>query len=139
MDLDFVANLGVHCKSAYPGILMGYEFKINVQDESNPNLGYANIVKNKNSLVEGVLMGINEIEFLLLDSYEGYPDLYSRSKMEIISPKMNKTYTAWVYTGNSCYVVNRNLLLTGVQKKRINNGFPYLSLKYQNKLLGMMK
>ena len=52
---------------------------------------------------------------------------------------MNKTYTAWVYTGNSYYVVNQNLLLTGVQKKRINNGFPYLSLKYQNKLLGMMK
>ena len=52
---------------------------------------------------------------------------------------MKKTYTAWVYTGNSGYVVNRNLNLTAVQKKRINNGFPYLSLGYQNNLLGMMK
>ena len=29
-------------------------------------------------------MEITEMDFLLLDSYEGYPELYSRSKIEII-------------------------------------------------------
>tara|TARA_Y100000589_G_scaffold264506_1_gene255223 strand:- start:897 stop:1316 length:420 start_codon:yes stop_codon:yes gene_type:complete len=139
MDLDFVTNLGVQYKKACSGILMGYEFKINVQDKSNPIFGYANIVKNKNTNVEGVLMEITQMEFLLLDSYEGYPQMYSRSKMKIISKEMNKIQTAWVYTGNLDYLVTNNLRLTPFQKKRINNGFPFLSLEYQNNILRIIK
>jgi gamma-glutamylcyclotransferase (GGCT)/AIG2-like uncharacterized protein YtfP len=139
MDLDFVAKLGIQYKQSFSGILFGHEFKTNVQDESNPNFGYANIVSNKNSIVEGVLMEIDEMEFILLDSYECYPSLYSRSKIEIVSPKTNKTYTAWVYKGNSNYVINQNLKLTDIQKKRLFNGFPFLSVEYQRKLLGIIQ
>ena len=97
MDLDFVAKLGIQYKQSFSGILFGHEFKTNVQDESNPNFGYANIVSNKNSIVEGVLMEIDEMEFILLDSYECYPKLYSRSKIEIVSPKTNKTYLSLIH------------------------------------------
>tara|TARA_Y100000589_G_scaffold207392_1_gene195586 strand:+ start:325 stop:774 length:450 start_codon:yes stop_codon:yes gene_type:complete len=139
MDLDFVTSLGVQYKSACSGVLMGYEFKINVQDKSNPRFGYANIVKNINTSVEGVLMEITQMEFPLLDSYEGYPQMYSRSKMQIISKNMNKIHTAWVYTGNLNFIIARNLCLTPFQKKRINNGFRFLSKEYQINLLRIIK
>ena len=139
MDLDFVSSLGVHFKSAFSGTLFEHEFKINVKDESNPNFGYANIVPCRNSLVEGVLMEITEMDFLLLDSYEGYPQLYSRSKIEILNTKKNKIFKAWVYKGNSDYLGNRNLLLTSIQKKRIQRGFNFLSVEYQNRLSKMIK
>ena len=135
MDLDFVNSLGVHFKSAVSGILFDYEFKINVKDESNPKFGYANIVPNKKSFVEGVLIEISEMDFLLLDSYEGYPKLYSRSKIEIINTKTKKIFKAWVYNGNSDYIGKRNLLLNSDQKKRIQRGFKFLSVEYQNRLL----
>lgn len=135
MDLSFTNNLGVKFNEAYPAVLFGYELKINVQDESNPNFGYANIMPNKGSFVEGVLMKVTKEDILLLDSYEGYPDLYLRSKMNIFLPNRNKAYDAWVYTGKSNCIVNRNLLLSKSQKKRINNGFSFLTLEYQNKLL----
>jgi gamma-glutamylcyclotransferase (GGCT)/AIG2-like uncharacterized protein YtfP len=139
MDLDFVASLGVHFKSAFSGILFEHDFEINVKDESNSNFGYANIVPSRNSHVEGVLMEITEMDFLLLDSYEGYPELYSRSKIEITNTKNNKIFRAWVYKGNSNYLVNRNLQLTSIQKKRIQGGFTFLSVEYQNRLLKIIK
>ena len=88
--------------------------------------------------VEGVLMEIHEKDLFILDSYEGYPELYSRSKLDIFCADNKSTISAWVYTGNSDYVVERNLNLENIQKERIHNGFKFLSLQYQNNLLKFM-
>ena len=138
MDLNFVKELGVYYKTACSGKLIGYEIQINVQDSIKPDYGYANVISNPNSTVEGVLLEISDEHLFLLDSYEGYPELYSRYELEIHCLNNKKNYKAWVYSGNSNYVVNRNLKLTSIQKQRIQNGFPFLSIEYQNKILRIM-
>ena len=139
MDLNFVKELGVYYKKPCSGKLIGYEVQINVQDSIQPDYGYANVILNSNSAVEGVLLEISDEHLFLLDSYEGYPELYSRCKLEIHSLNNKKNYKAWVYSGNSNYVVNRNLKLTSIQKQRIQSGFPFLSIEYQKKLLKIMQ
>ena len=135
MDLNFVKELGVYYKKPCSGKLIGYEVQINVQDSIKPDYGYANVIPNPNSTVEGVLLEISDEHLLLLDSYEGYPELYSRFELEIHCTNNKKKYKAWVYSGNSNYVVDRNLKLTRTQKQRIQSGFPFLSIEYQKKIL----
>ena len=138
IDLDFVTALGVRYEEPCSGKLIDFDFQINVMNNSDTEFGYANIIKKKNCFVEGVLMKIPETDFFLLDSYEGYPGLYSRSKLKIILTENDKTSTAWVYIGEPSCIVNQNLKLSKIQKVRINNGFPFLSTGYQNKLLNLM-
>ena len=139
MDLNFVKELGVYYKKPCSGKLIGYEVQINVQDSIQPDYGYANVVPNPNSTVEGVLLEISDEHLFLLDSYEGYPELYSRFELEIHCTNNKKKYKAWVYSGNSNYVVDRNLKLTRTQKQRIQSGFPFLSIEYQKKILKIMQ
>ena len=138
MDLSFVKELGVCYTNPCSGKLIGFNFQINVRDSTNTTFGYANVTPNKNAEVEGVLMEIHEKDLFILDSYEGYPELYSRSKLDIFCADNKSTISAWVYTGNSDYVVERNLNLENIQKERIHNGFKFLSLQYQNNLLKFM-
>ena len=135
MDLNFVKKLAVYYKKECSAKLIGYEVQINVQDSIQPDYGYANVIPNPNSTVEGVLLEISDEHLLLLDSYEGYPELYSRFELEIHCTNNKKKYKAWVYSGNSNYVVDRNLKLTRTQKQRIQSGFPFLSIEYQKKIL----
>ena len=135
MDLNFVKKLAVYYKKECSAKLIGYEVQINVQDSIKPDYGYANVIPNPNSTVEGVLLEISDEHLLLLDSYEGYPELYSRFELEIHCTNNKKKYKAWVYSGNSNYVVDRNLKLTRTQKQRIQSGFPFLSIEYQKKIL----
>ena len=134
MDVSFVRELGVRFKNHCSGQLNGFELNVNVKDSINPNLGYANIVPDENQKVEGVLFQITEEDLILLDSYEGFPELYSRIQMNVFSLKTKTYLKAWVYTGNMNFVVNRNLKLNKFQKDRIKNGFKSLSIEYQRKL-----
>ena len=138
MDLSFVKNLGVYFKKPCSGKLVGFNFQINVLDLTNIAYGYANVVPCESAEVEGVLMEIHEKDLFTLDLYEGYPELYSRNKLDIICSENKRTICAWVYTGKSKYVVEQNLKLDNIQKKRINNGFNFLSNQYQNHLLKFM-
>lgn len=135
MDLSFVKELGVEYKDAQLGILNDFEFQTSVQDDSNPAYGFANVVASKNNNVQGILMSVSEDQLPLLDSYEGYPYLYSRKQLSIFSPFSNETVIAWVYLGAKSYVVKHNLKLSEIQKYRIKNGFDFLNLKYQKALL----
>ena len=139
MDLNFVKELGVYYKKPCYGKLIGYEVQINVQDSIQPDYGYANVIPNPNSTVEGVLLEISDEHLFLLDSYEGYPELYSRCELEIHCQNNKKKYKAWVYSGNSNSIVNRNLKLTSIQKQRIQSGFSFLSIEYQKKILKIMQ
>tara|TARA_Y100000589_G_scaffold193120_1_gene182797 strand:- start:8961 stop:9410 length:450 start_codon:yes stop_codon:yes gene_type:complete len=134
MDVLFVRDLGVHFKNPCSGQLNGFELNVNVKDSTNPNLGYANIVPDKKQKVEGVLFEITEEDLILLDSYEGYPELYSRKQINVFSLKTKTYFKAWVYIGNMNFVVNRNLKLGKFQRDRIKNGFKFLSIEYQRKL-----
>ena len=139
MDVKFVGELGVSYKNPCSGQLIGFDLYINVQDTTNPNFGYANIKPSENNTVEGVLFEIPEEDLILLDSYEGYPELYSRRQINVFSLKSKTHLNAWVYEANLNFVVNRNLELSNIQKDRIHNGFVFLTLEYQKKLAKLMQ
>jgi gamma-glutamylcyclotransferase (GGCT)/AIG2-like uncharacterized protein YtfP len=45
--------------------------------------GYANIVRDENGIVEGVLYEITDSDLKVLDRYEGYPSHYERIKVVV--------------------------------------------------------
>ncbi len=139
MDVQFVGELGVRYENPCSGQLIGFDLYINVQDTTNSNFGYANIEPRENNTVEGVLFEIPEEDLILLDSYEGYPELYSRRQINVFSSKSKTHLKAWVYEGNLNFVVNRNLELSNTQKDRIRNGFVFLTVDYQKKLAKLMQ
>ncbi len=130
MDLNFVKSLGVDFHNAQRGILEGFRFEISVKDDIDPNFGYANIVLDNSSQVEGVLMQIPQGQIHLLDQYEGYPSLYSRQINTVLN-SINKPVNAWVYIGTPEFSTHQNLKLTEEQIQRIQNGFDFLSTEYQ--------
>lgn len=66
-----------------PGSLNGYSLNFNKIATNNPKEGYANIVPDKNEVVEGVLYEIPRSDLPILDRYEGYPEHYDRIVEEI--------------------------------------------------------
>ncbi len=61
--------------------------------------GKANIESKENSLVEGTLFNLTEEQFKRLNTYEGVPTHYFRSKMNVIESNDN-TVVAEVYIAN---------------------------------------
>ena len=57
----------------------------------------ADIVEDENEEVLGAIYVISKEELEILDTLEGYPDLYNRIKVEVIDEKGN-TYEALAYT-----------------------------------------
>ncbi|MBI34066.1 MAG: hypothetical protein CMP67_01715 [Flavobacteriales bacterium] len=138
MDLHFMKSLGVRYENPQSGKLFGYDFQVNVMDSFNRNYGYANVTLNNETHVEGILVEIPKIDLALLDAYEGYPELYSRRKLNIQCSGENKKLESWVYLGNLNCISKRNLKLSIIQKERIKEGFEFLSEGYQKKLLNLM-
>ncbi|WP_395625717.1 gamma-glutamylcyclotransferase family protein [Daejeonella sp.] len=63
------------------GILEDYELKFNKIASKKSGVGYANIVSQKGSKVEGLLFSIDNIE--LLDQFEGFPSHYKKEILKI--------------------------------------------------------
>lgn len=57
----------------------------------------ADIVENETEEVLGALYVISKEELEILDTLEGYPDLYDRIKVEV-TDKRGSTYEAFAYT-----------------------------------------
>nr|WP_300003892.1 gamma-glutamylcyclotransferase family protein [Tissierella sp.] len=57
----------------------------------------ADIIENKDQEVLGALYVISKEELEILDTLEGYPDLYNRIEIEVIDEK-GSTYEAFAYT-----------------------------------------
>jgi len=74
---------GVNFLKREHAILEGWRLEFNKVSSRNPEEGYANIVKDENSVVEGVLYEINDSDLKILDMYEGYPNHYERIKVVV--------------------------------------------------------
>lgn len=77
-------------------ILRGWKLVFNKVSSKNPEEGYANIVKDENSIVEGILYLIEDDSIKKLDGYEGYPEHYDRKELEVELEDGSKV-KAWVY------------------------------------------
>jgi len=83
MDPDRMRERGVNFLKREHAILEGWRLEFHKVSSRNPDEGYANIVKDENSVVEGILYEINDSDLKILDRYEGYPNHYERIKVAV--------------------------------------------------------
>lgn len=131
MSADRLLERGVNFLSKEKGTLKGYRFLINKKSQKNPNIGFANIIKDENSEVEGILYEVKTEDILKLDKYEGYPKHYRRENHIINNQE------AIVYIANDSWTSENELGTTDEYKNHILEGKEYLSEKYYNKLLNI--
>lgn len=97
MNTDRMRERGVFFYSRQPLMLVGYSLIFN-KKVSTPNAGAANIVPDKNGVVEGVLYRVSLKGIFNLDKYEHYPNEYERVIMRVPYDDKNhiviKTYIA---------------------------------------------
>ena len=122
-------NRGVNFKSKEKGILKGYKLVINKKSQKNPNIGFANIIKDKNSEVEGIIYEVNHSEILKLDKFEGSPKHYRKEIIDINNKQ------CIVYIANDTWISNIELKTTEEYKNHILEGKEFLSKEYYDKLL----
>ncbi len=65
-------------------ILRGYRLEFNKISSNNPEEGYANIVPDEDSLVEGILYKVTEEDIKKLDYYEGYFEHYYKENVKVV-------------------------------------------------------
>jgi gamma-glutamylcyclotransferase (GGCT)/AIG2-like uncharacterized protein YtfP len=76
--------------------LKGYRLDF-TRYSSGWNCGVADIVRDEESEVWGVIYKITDSDFKALDHYEGYPDLYTRFQTNVETPS-GPLQGIWVYT-----------------------------------------
>ena len=74
---------GVNFLKREHAILEGWRLEFNKVSSRNSKEGYANIVRDENGIVEGVLYDIADSDLKILDRYEGYPSHYERIKVVV--------------------------------------------------------
>jgi len=124
-----MTSRGVNFISKEKGILNGYKFIINKKSYKNPSIGFANVIKDKNSDVEGIIYEVHHSAILRLDKFEGAPKHYRR-EIHIINEK-----ECIVYIANDTWTVNETLSTTEEYKNHILKGKDYLTEDYYNNLL----
>jgi cation transport regulator ChaC len=83
MDPDRMRVRGVNFLKREHAILEGWRLEFNKVSSRNSKEGYANIVRDENGIVEGVLYDIADSDLKILDRYEGYPSHYERIKVVV--------------------------------------------------------
>lgn len=120
---------GVNFLSKEKGTLKGYRFVINKKSQKNPNIGFANIIEDATSEVEGIIYEVTYENIKKLDVFEGAPKHYKR-EVKIINDKQ-----CVVYIANNNWISDNELETTDEYKNHILEGKNFLSEKYYNKLL----
>jgi gamma-glutamylcyclotransferase (GGCT)/AIG2-like uncharacterized protein YtfP len=100
MDFRRLEDRGVSFEFLGLGILEDYILKFNKIASKRSGVGYANIVKQKGSRVEGLLFSIANIE--KLDRFEGYPTHYKKEILKI--QHSNSFVDATVYVAAADWV-----------------------------------
>ncbi|HOJ85874.1 MAG TPA: gamma-glutamylcyclotransferase [Elusimicrobiales bacterium] len=87
MDAERMKKRNVKFLSRYRGILKGWRLEFNKVALKNEKEGYANIVPDENSYVEGCVYEIEDRYIEELDKHEAYPDHYERKYVIIETEK----------------------------------------------------
>ena len=129
MSSSRLTERGVNFLSKEKGTLKGYKFIINKKSQKNPNIGFANIIKDNSSEVEGIIYEVNEEDLIKLDKYEGAPKHYKRETYIINNKK------CVIYIANKEWTSINELKATEEYKNHILEGKEFLSDNYYKKLL----
>lgn len=129
MNESRMTNRGVNYISKEKGTLKGYRFTINKMSQKNNSIGFANVVKDPNSEVEGIIYEVNHADILKLDKFEGFPRHYRREILDINNKQVI------VYIANQKWTTQNELGTTEEYKNHILEGKDFLSENYYQKLL----
>ena len=83
MDPERMRRRGIRFSRREHAVLEGFRLEFNKVSSRNPREGYANIVKDPESVVEGILYEIEESDLRRLDRREGYPFHYRRTRVYV--------------------------------------------------------
>lgn len=93
MDFNQLDERKIFFKFLGVAKLINYELRFNKVASNKPGVGYANIMHQEGAIVEGLLLNVENLE--ALDKFEGYPNHYEKSEMEVVVN--DKLVTAIVY------------------------------------------
>ena len=120
----------------FPAVLKGYKLKFNKVAKAGNGEGYANIIKDSNETVEGVVYFISMLSLKRLEKWEGCPEHYERTIVEIEKKASNEKLKVWTF------IANQNKVEDNLKPKReylqcLLNGKEFLSSEYYKKLLSV--
>jgi gamma-glutamylcyclotransferase len=130
MSIERLKDRKINWTTREKGIIKGYKLVINKRSKKNPNIGFANIVEDENSIVEGIIYDIPDEDVYILDKYEGVNNNhYYKTYMYI------NNESVLVYIANGSWLSDKELETTEEYKNFILEGKEFLSKEYINKLL----
>ncbi len=132
MDLARVEGLGLKFDSLRAAKLPGWKLVFNVIDNKADGTGYANIVPDKDSTVEGLIYELDHVSLKKLDYYEGYPRYYLKKKVVALNDDGERV-SCITYVGNQ-KMIQRGLKPLRIYMKHLLSGKAFLSPKYFAKL-----
>jgi gamma-glutamylcyclotransferase (GGCT)/AIG2-like uncharacterized protein YtfP len=122
---------GINPISKEIGFLDNYKFIINKKSFKNPDIGFANIQKSDNNIVEGILYKILKEDIKKLDKYEGFPKHYNK-KLLPIRNESGVNIISFVYISQPKWESKIILKTNKKYKKYILEGKQYLTKDYYN-------
>jgi gamma-glutamylcyclotransferase len=128
MSESNLKNRGVIFSNKQKGILRGYQFIINKKSYKDPTIGFANIIPNINSFVEGVLYDVDPSEITKLDIFEGFPKHYNKISVYVNVDGFFEE--SIVYIAQKEWTSPIELKTTEEYKNKILEGKENLSEKY---------
>ena len=127
MDKSRMEERSCVFKTATSAVLKEYKLVFNKRSFKDPTMGFGNIEKNENSIVEGILYELDDSMIHILDKYEGYPKHYNRVKLTVNTS--TKIIEADVYIANTEWI-SENLTPSAEYLSHFLAGEKYLSSKY---------
>jgi len=132
MDPERMKGRKVNFSKRQRATLKGWRLEFNKKASQNLKEGYANIVPCEEYIVEGVLYEIQNEDLENLDSYEGYPNHYSRIEVKVILDNDQEVSAI-------TYIAQANKVKTGLKPSReylehLLKGYDVLSEDYCKRL-----
>jgi len=101
MDQHKMLARGIQFEWARKAVLKGYKLIFNKRSKYNPTSGFANLIAEEESSVEGVLFKIED--YRKTDIYEGCPEHYKKIFVDFEWDKNNK-FQAVTYVAQESYI-----------------------------------
>lgn len=108
MDPLWLRKRGVFIYGMRPAILWGWRLAFNKQAVDNPSEGFANIIPDELSRVEGIMYEVEEDDLRKLDVFEGYPVHYQKRFLTV------NLYGGWTAEA-VVYIANGNQVKDGLK------------------------
>ncbi len=128
MDKEQMKKRKANFTEMQKGVIKDWKLVFNKINHNKEGAGYANIIPNTGSIVEGIIYKVDKDTITILDSYEGVPNHYKQNTMSVENTQ-NKLINCIVYIANSSKIKN-NLKPEKWYLEHLLKGKDFLSESY---------